>query len=152
MTSLLSQVCPEGISAVLYSLMLFCDNLLVRSVSWTSPSRENTSLPRLSALWNAAHHPGILKNSLKKKNDEKNEDALKCETLATYWTAIQQGMNACLGWTKFNSCDSHKILLDQNTVNCICRASTDKMKQPNWNKTNETSHIMFTSSSIYIYM
>ena len=29
---------------------------------------------------------------------------------------------------------------------------TDKMKQPNWNKTNETSHIMLTCFSIYIQL
>ena len=49
------------------------------------------------------------------KNEYVNENALKCRTLATYWIAIQQGMNACLGQTTLVAHNSHKILLDQNT-------------------------------------
>ena len=53
-----------------------------------------------------------------------NEDALKYRTLATYWTAIEHGMNACLGQTTLISCRASKtdslrkkihVLLDQNT-------------------------------------
>ena len=42
---------------------------------------------------------------------------------------------------------SEKILLDQNGVNCL-KASNDKGKQPNWNKTNEMN-ISLVSTTIF---
>ena len=57
-------------------------------------------------------------------------------------------------WDKQHSsvlCDSHKILLDQNTY-FLCKlleASTDKVTQSNWNKTNEMN-ISLASTTIFL--
>ena len=58
-------------------------------------------------------------------------------------------------WDKQHSSvlrDSHKILLDQNTY-FLCKlleASTDKVTQSNWNKTNEMN-ISLASTTIFLH-